>query len=178
MLLCRNSKTSVKKEVKRVDLNSSVRLLSSFRLHPINWILMCPPLFGGQRLNIGPVFVRCHKCGIIAANLGLTACSLPAEVLPCLPCASAAATVTLRWVGSGRQTGGQVTAFLVGLLDWLFNSLNLLTAELDKCWCWRWPRRGTTSSSCRLAYLPLQNCALTWGRKKPTKGIFFKKGVT
>ena len=131
----------------------------------------------------GQFLWRCHKCGVIAPNLGLTtsrsmACTLPAEVLPHLPRASPAAAGTLRWVGSGSQTSGQLTAFLVGLLGWLFNSLNLLTAELDKCLCWRRPARrmaGPTSSSCKLACLPLRNRAFTWGRKKATKGSVFKE---
>lgn len=77
----------------------------------------------------GQCLWRCHKCGIMAASVGVrasrsVACTLCAEVSSPLPCASATAATALGWAGSGSQTRGQLAAFLVESLGWLLTSLN------------------------------------------------------
>lgn len=111
------------------------------------------------------------------ARVGLTAsrsvvCTLCAEVLPPLPCASAAAAIALGWAGPGSQTRGQLNAFLVESLSWLLTSLNFLTVELNKCLCWRWPGKEGWQDQPPVVLNCFQNHALV---ENTTKGSVFKR---
>lgn len=97
-----------------------------------------------------------QKCGLHPVCWGVTPC-------PLCQCHCS---------HSSGLTRGQLDAFLVESLDWLLTSLNFLTAELDRCLCWRWPGREGWQDQPPVVVNCFQNHALV---EKAAKGSVFKK---